>query len=1323
MENISNQSILKAIYFVFSLLMAFPLMAQVPEFDNDKPAATYNNQFSQAYNTTWDGPKFYSQWNAMEANIFGAGDIASGYLKFEWIKKRIICSKTPYITPYTVQTDIDYTAGSSRGGLVIRANPTLIDQLQEPATGDPGFNAEGIAFYPTDDGTKMIVQFTGKLNGYSTPVTRIQVPKPAGVVSLRNRGILTVEDFGTFVYVYYNGIPFIRINLGGKTGNLYTTGTVYNSDMIVAGTFTGMEVETSGKVAVAQRDAALRLYSVTINSNDLQQQAITFDIIGKKLINDPPFTLNASASSGLPVEFKLVSGPASLLGNTVTLTGETGVVTFSANQGGNSTFYPANEVIRKFYVSDPAGGNVTPASQDYVDNWVVTDALGRHLPSFDEAGAKRDNKIVGVFYYVWQGFHGDKVYDITKILKQYPSDPLSNSNPGWGSPGAFHFWGEPEQGYHRAEDPWVIRRDLQMLSNAHVDFIYIDVTNSFTYLETVKTLCEVSLQMRLEGIYTPQIAFTTNSYGGQTMNALYDEFYALSLFDELWFKWDGKPLILGNFNDPELRADVKDFFTIKYSWAWTNTKNKPNHWQFIDTYPQDFGWSIDPATPEQIAVSVAQHPFSTTGTSYHNNNEPPVNSKYTTDFTGQGLHFAEQWKRALEVDPPVIMVTQWNEWVAQRFIWDQGNGTYAGRPIKDGDSWFVDEFTEEFSRDMAPMKGGRTDNYYYQLITNIRKYKGMASPQVFSAPVSMALDGDFTKWDNVSPVFKDPTGDIMHRNYKGYDPTVIYTNITGRNDIIESRVTFDTDNIYFYVKTTQAITPSTDPNWMLLFIDVDRNTGTGWEGYDYVVNLGVKSSTETSLKQWDGKNWGNEVTIPYTLTGKEMELSLPRTAVLMDKSTPEFYFHWSDNAQQLDSINCFFTEGESAPDRRFNYNFSTSKIQPIPQTAYKSLKIPGVIEFEDFDNGGAGVAYADANFGNTGGVYRPTESVDIEVKTGGGYNIGWINSKEWIEYTVDINAIGKFTASIYYSAIGDGKEAIMYIDDNDKSGIISFPSTGNLENWSTKEVELQLTAGKHLLKFFIKNAGDDFKLDKIDFTEKDVVYPGNGIGLDESFWTGTLGGRTWFVDSICSQIDPFIDETWTDVSPGCNIGKDFWNIRWQGQIEPLYSELYTFYLTVNDMGRVWVNNQLVIDAWLPTCTGKTITGTIALTAGQKVPITVDFAEKTGDAKVRVEWSCASNSKEVIPQYQLYPASAISGISDARVGFNIYPNPAYEKITINTSAYHVETIRISDLTGRTVYTNSESFDGSKSFNLSLKKGVYLVNLTGSVPFKIQKIIIE
>ena len=144
--------------------------------------------------------------------------------------------------------------------------------------------------------------------------------------------------------------------------------------------------------------------------------------------------------------------------------------------------------------------------QNYnTDNWFATDALGRDIVTFEKAGPLKDNKKVGVFYYIWHGHHSKEVYDITKILK----DPKGKRK--WGPKGKFHFWGEPEQGYYRSEDPWVLRRDLQMLTNAKVDFIYLDVTNHFIYPETVKALFEMGKKMRSEGIPTPDITFTTNS--------------------------------------------------------------------------------------------------------------------------------------------------------------------------------------------------------------------------------------------------------------------------------------------------------------------------------------------------------------------------------------------------------------------------------------------------------------------------------------------------------------------------------------------------------------------------------------------------------------------------------------------------------------------------------------------------------------------------------------------------------------------------------------------------------------------------------------------
>lgn len=559
----------------------------------------------------------------------------------------------------------------------------------------------------------------------------------------------------------------------------------------------------------------------------------------------------------------------------------------------------------------------TTLIRNIADNWVATDALGRELPCYAEVGPRRNDKFIGMFYYIWQGAHGNQVYDISKILVQKPE------NRKWGPNLSYHFWGEPEYGYFRAGDPFVIRHDLQMLSNADIDFIFFDVTNAVTYLDVVNKICEVSLEMRKMGTKTPQICFATNSQSGRTMNELYDKFYAQEKYRTLWFYWDGKPLIMGNSKDPELRKDVEDFFTIKYSWAWSDSANYPNHWQWLDHYPQDYGWSISKDIPEQITVSTAQHPTTSIGKSFHYGKQPKVNELYVSEYTDRGLYFEEQWKQAHKIDPKVVMVTQWNEWVAMRFISDGKNQSdiYAARKAPVGTSFFVDVFSPEFNRDIAPMKGGYGDNYYYQLISHVRRFKGLDSGEEYSNLKDIIIDGSFTDWNEITPVFRDHKGDVMHRDYPGYNPNDRYINKTGRNDIIESRVSYNEDKVFFYVKTTSTLTPHTGKNWMLLFIDVDKDKKTGWEGYDYIINLDVISDTVTTLKKWNNEKWVTVKQIDYAYSHDELELAVDKSVFDSQKMQPSFRFHWADNIQQMKDVSAFSLDGDSAPDRRFDYEY------------------------------------------------------------------------------------------------------------------------------------------------------------------------------------------------------------------------------------------------------------------------------------------------------------------------------------------------------------------------------------------------------------------
>lgn len=82
-------------------------------------------------------------------------------------------------------------------------------------------------------------------------------------------------------------------------------------------------------------------------------QVINLAPVPNKLTTDAPFNLSATATSGLNITFEIVSGPASISGNTVTLTGSPGEVVVKASQPGNATWDPAADVFTSFQVLDP----------------------------------------------------------------------------------------------------------------------------------------------------------------------------------------------------------------------------------------------------------------------------------------------------------------------------------------------------------------------------------------------------------------------------------------------------------------------------------------------------------------------------------------------------------------------------------------------------------------------------------------------------------------------------------------------------------------------------------------------------------------------------------------------------------------------------------------------------------------------------------------------------------------------------------------------------------------------------------------------------------
>ena len=186
----------------------------------------------------------------------------------------------------------------------------------------------------------------------------------------------------------------------------------------------------------------------------------------------------------------------------------------------------------------------------------------------------------------------------------------------------------------------------------------------------------------------------------------------------------------------------------------------------------------------------------------------------------------------------------------------------------------------------------------------------------------MKIDGNFSDWKPVVTEYRDTRGDTFHRNYPGYGG-LQYTNNSGRNDILNCKVAVDSKNVNFYVETDQPITSHTGENWMYLLIDADQNPETGWYGYDYLINKKVVDDKITMLMKYDPaakqNPWVEKAKLPYNYKGKELELAIPRKLIGLDGKSFTCDFKWCDNPSDLNNPISLCLNGDTAPNRRFNF--------------------------------------------------------------------------------------------------------------------------------------------------------------------------------------------------------------------------------------------------------------------------------------------------------------------------------------------------------------------------------------------------------------------
>lgn len=672
----------------------------------------------------------------------------------------------------------------------------------------------------------------------------------------------------------------------------------------------------------------------------------------------------------------------------------------------------------------------------FSDTWVAVDGLGRRTPTSAEVGPPREGKTVAMFYFLWLGRSGeDGPFDIAKILQASPNAMNEPNNPLWGPKHYPHHWGESIFGYYRNDDPAVLRKHAQMLSDAGVDAVFFDVTNQLTYPESYRALGTTFDEMRRKGLKVPQMAFLTPFWQPRkVVRELYEQLYKPGLHPDLWFRWKGKPLILA---DPDLLRDdvlkrdrhatsvelapgatigaaftadrpfdaaalatptwgergASAVLTLRRgdargevvatrrvedvrdnAWTgvtldapapagayflemsepkekigvWKDRRGEPNlrvsryddadrelldfftfrrpqpdyfqgptaraQWSWLEVASQH-AFPDEDGRPEQISVGVGQNAVggklgvlsnpNSHGRSFADGHIPTPEE---VDYTGK--NFAEQWKRAHEVDPPLVFITGWNEWIAGRF--DETFPLAGAGPVT-----FVDQFDREHSRDIEPMKGGHGDAFYYQLVSEVRRYKGARPiPPVASRPI--AIDGKFDDWEGVGPEFRDTVGDPMDRDYAGWGRTLRYVDHTGRNDIVAARASRSAGRVAFLLECAEAIKATPDAPGPRLFLDVDSDPKTGWLGYDFVV--GRMPGRMMIERNVGGKfEWSNPQPVESAASGDLLELAVPAATLGLAAGLATIDFKWVDSLAETADWPDFTLHGDAAPNDRFNY--------------------------------------------------------------------------------------------------------------------------------------------------------------------------------------------------------------------------------------------------------------------------------------------------------------------------------------------------------------------------------------------------------------------
>jgi fibronectin type 3 domain-containing protein len=195
---------------------------------------------------------------------------------------------------------------------------------------------------------------------------------------------------------------------------------------------------------------------------------------------------------------------------------------------------------------------------------------------------------------------------------------------------------------------------------------------------------------------------------------------------------------------------------------------------------------------------------------------------------------------------------------------------------------------------------------------------------------------------------------------------------------------------------------------------------------------------------------------------------------------------------------------------------------------------------------------------------------------------------------------------------------------------------GNLVDQGTAQSSTTVNVSKAgWYKLYVYGADTSAQFGNIIGTTTFVIFPNNP---NSTPLTDLYQGNYYFIDPAMTRVDPTINFNWTNTAPTPSMPLTYYGVEWTGQIQAQATQTYVFSTTSDDGVRLWVNGQELINDWTPHGATNDF-GSIALVAGQRYDIKVEYYQDMYAAQISLSWSSTTTPGQIIPASVLYPTDS------------------------------------------------------------------------------------